>query len=356
MSADTIGGVWTYCMELARAIKDRADVVVAAMGGVATAEQRAEARDAGVELFNKPFKLEWMDKPWNDVLAAGGWMLDLEDRLQPNIVHLNNYALGSLPWRCPAIVVAHSCVYSWWEAVHHELPPEPYHLYRDAVRKGLYFADAVVAPTASMLSALDRFYGPLTNATVISNGIDMGFRRSSAKEPIIFSAGRLWDKAKNLQLLADISPRLPWPVYTAGDAKSPDGRDSPTGDIRFLGRLSRQQTAIWMGRSPIYALPAQYEPFGLSILEAALSGCALVIGDIDSLREVWSGAAIYVPPDDSLALELAINRLINDAVEREDVAARAFSRGLAYSSRRMADQYLAIYEELLCPASAKTLT
>ncbi len=35
-------------------------------------------------------------------------------------------------------------------------------------------------------------------------------------------------------------------------------------------------------------LPARYEPFGLSVLEAALSGCALVLGDIPSLRE--SGA------------------------------------------------------------------
>ena len=44
-----------------------------------------------------------------------------------------------------------------------------------------------------------------------------------------------------------------------------------------------------MARASIYALPARYEPFGLSILEAALSGAALVLGDIPSLREVWGG-------------------------------------------------------------------
>ena len=52
-----------------------------------------------------------------------------------------------------------------------------------------------------------------------------------------------------------------------------------------------------MGRAAIYALPARYEPFGLSILEAALSGCALVIGDIPSLREIWADAALFVPSD-----------------------------------------------------------
>jgi hypothetical protein len=46
-------------------------------------------------------------------------------------------------------------------------------------------------------------------------------------------------------------------------------------------------------------LPARYEPFGLSVLEAALSGCALVPGDIASLRGNWDGVAEFVCPDDA---------------------------------------------------------
>ena len=37
------------------------------------------------------------------------------------------------------------------------------------------------------------------------------------KEPFIFSAGRLWDEAKNVRLLAEISSQLPWKVVVAGD-------------------------------------------------------------------------------------------------------------------------------------------
>jgi glycogen synthase len=59
--------------------------------------------------------------------------------------------------------------------------------------------------------------------------------------------------------------------------------------------------ADWYARASIYALPARYEPFGLSALEAALSGCALILGDIPSLREVWLEAAPYVSPDDESA-------------------------------------------------------
>ena len=64
-----------------------------------------------------------------------------------------------------------------------------------------------------------------------------------------------------------------------------------------LGLLSWKSTT-WMARAAIYALPARYEPFGLTALEAGLSGCALVLGDIPSLREVWGETACFVPPDD----------------------------------------------------------
>ena len=73
-------------------------------------------------------------------------------------------------------------------------------------------------------------------------------------------------------------------------------------------------------------LPARYEPFGLSVLEAALSGCALVLGDIASLREVWQDAALYVPPDDAGALTAALARLIAEPELRHSLATSARKR------------------------------
>ena len=34
----------------------------------------------------------------------------LERRLRPDVVHLNGYTHGALPWRAPVLVVGHSCV------------------------------------------------------------------------------------------------------------------------------------------------------------------------------------------------------------------------------------------------------
>ena len=96
--------------------------------------------------------------------------------------------------------------------------------------------------------------------------------------------------------------------------------------------------------SAVYALPARYEPFGLSALEAGLCGCALVLGDIPSLREVWGDAATYVDPDDTSALAHTFNALVADERTRADLGRRARARALKYSPTRMVDGYLAAYD------------
>jgi glycosyltransferase involved in cell wall biosynthesis len=102
-----------------------------------------------------------------------------------------------------------------------------------------------------------------------------------------------------------------------------------------------------MSRAAIYALPARYEPFGLSVLEAGLAGCALVLGDIPSLREHWDRAALFVPPDDSAALVHAIRLLIEDESRRHMLQRQARSRARWFSVDRMVDQYLQVYGQIL---------
>jgi len=101
-----------------------------------------------------------------------------------------------------------------------------------------------------------------------------------------------------------------------------------------------------MARASVFALPARYEPFGLAPLEAAHAGCALVLADIPSLREVWDDAAIYVDPDDDRALVAALRRLIERRELREERAAAAQCHAARYTPARMAAAYAAAYERL----------
>ncbi len=224
MTADTVGGVWTYALELSRALATRGvSVTLATMGSPLSEAQWAEARAVpGLSVEQSTWQLEWMDDPWEDVKAAGDWLLELEARVQPDVVHLNGYCHGALPWKRKPLMVGHSCVLSWWEAVKGEQAPERYSRYRWEVARGLRAAGHVVAPTAAMLQALVTHYGPLRSAGVISNARrPEDFPPGNVREPLILAAGRLWDEAKNVSALEAVAPRLDWPVLVAGDTRAP---------------------------------------------------------------------------------------------------------------------------------------
>ena len=345
MTADTVGGVWTYALELARALQPYGvEVLLAVMGPPLSAAQTSNARSiSNLNLFKSNYKLEWMPDCWSDVKHAGDWLLHLENRLQPDLVHLNGYAHASLPWNSPTLVAGHSCVYSWWQAVKGNTPPAEWQRYKTEVTNGLNCADLVVTPTASMMQALNTHYGPLGNRCVIPNGRNPENFTSRSKRKFILSAGRLWDEAKNIDRLVDISCALPWPVVVAGDLQD---RPRPRR-CHWLGSLSEQELRRWFAAASIYALPALYEPFGYTPLEAALSGCALVLGDIDSLREVWSDAAVFVDPNDSRALRNALLELIDNTSHRQTMAQRARERAREFTSARMVQNYFAAYVDLL---------
>jgi glycosyltransferase involved in cell wall biosynthesis len=341
MTADTLGGVFTYAVTLAHELVNRGvSVHLATMGGELRPEQRARI-GSDVVLHESTYALEWMDDPWSDVELAGRWLLALERDVRPDVVQINGYAHGALPFLARRVVVAHSCVLSWWEAVHREPAPERYRRYRDEVSRGLGLADDVVAISAAMRDALSKHYELERPVSIVHNGIAPA-SSSTSKEPFVLSCGRLWDRAKNVESLARIAPRLSWPVKVAGW-----GADEPSGLIG-LGWLGHEALGRVMDRAAIFALPARYEPFGLSAIEAALRGCAVVVGDIESQREVWGDAALFVAPDDHDGLHAAIERLASDAMLRAELATRARNRALRYSASRMTAAMLDIYEGHPC--------
>ena len=354
MTADTVGGVWTYSIELIRALP-QVQFALATMGAPITSEQRAEASTlANVQLFPSTYALEWMDDPWSDVDRAADWLLEIARDLKPDVIHLNGYAHANMRWPAPVLVVAHSCVLSWWAAVKSCEAPRGYAEYSKRVREGLNAADLVVAPTAAMLHSLGENYGWRGEGRVIWNARDSQLFGPADKRNVIFSAGRLWDEAKNLAALEAAAPHVGWPIEVAGDCSHPSGRQLQFTNVDALGKLPADQLVERLATSAIYALPARYEPFGLSVLEAALSGCALVLGDIPTLREIWGDAALFVPPDDHGALAVTLNALIDDAAACQNFAQRARARAAEFSPGRMAAGYLKAYQDSLTRRTAET--
>jgi glycogen synthase len=349
MTADTVGGIWSYALDLASGLaKASTRTVLATIGPTPSETQRADAAAVpGLILEVSTFRLEWLPDAEDDLRRAGDWLLQLERRHAPDVVHLNGYAHAALPWRAPRIVAAHSCVRSWWRAVRGQGLPESWAAYANLVARGLAAADLVIAPTAAHLREIEAIYGWRPGARAIHNGIDSSLYRSEPKRDLIFSAGRVWDEAKNVQALDAVAPNIPWPIVIAGDWRPPTGGGEPPSHLLCLNVLERAQVRDWLAAASIYASPARYEPFGLGVLEAALSGCALVLGDIPTLRELWSDAARFVAPDDQDALLTALSDLIRQPSLRAQLSRAARMRGLGYSLDRMAQGYLGAYADAM---------
>jgi glycosyltransferase involved in cell wall biosynthesis len=77
-----------------------------------------------------------------------------------------------------------------------------------------------------------------------------------------------------------------------------------------------------------------------------------VLGDIRTLRENWSGAALFVAPDNHKALSQAINELIANPPLRARCAAAAAARANTFTVDAMVDGYLSAYAGLLESAAA----
>ncbi|MFL5897095.1 MAG: glycosyltransferase family 4 protein [Solirubrobacterales bacterium] len=362
ISTDTVGGVLTYTTQLAAALEAGGDeVVVATIGPRLQPRQRQQLP---ARVHESGFRLEWMQDPWDDVAAAGEWLLRLEEEERPDVVHLCSYAHGALPFQAPKLLVAHSCVLSWWRAVHGEEAPPSWDRYREQIGAGLAAADAVVAPTKAMLTELERDHNlRAETATVIHNGSGAApnarttpselhqilvekqpeFDAVRAEPGLVLGSGRFWDRAKNLVALDAAAEGLSWPVVLAGDL---GGGEEPR-HATSLGQLDAAELAQLRREASIYAAPALYEPFGLGILEAAGDGCALVLGDIPSLRELWEDAAIFVDPREPGALHEVLKALIAAPSLREELAEQARQRAPDYSIKGTARAYRRLYEQLL---------
>lgn len=350
MTADTLGGVWTYALDLIKGLQPYGvQVHLASMGNPLSPAQRKQAGQlTNLTLHESTYLLEWMDEPWKEVEAAGDWLLELEEEIVPDLIHLNNYCHGDHPWQAPVLMVGHSCVNSWWQAVKGTEAPGHYHEYTERVKGGLQSAELVVAPSRAFLTDLQRLYGPLQPSLVIPNARSAAHFYPAAKEERVLSIGRLWDEAKNLHACELAAERIPWAIEVAGADKHPaGGTDAVYQSLRLLGELSPEAVAEKLARAAIYALPARYEPFGLSVLEAALSGCALVLGDIDSLRENWQGAALFVNPDSPEDIYDKIDFLIRTPRQRERMGGLALQKARAFRVDRQTALYLQQYENLL---------
>lgn len=295
LTTDAVGGVWRYSLDLAAGMVQRPILVV--LGPSPSQAQRDEAAALGLQLIDTGLPLDWTAADPAALTAVTAALKSLAAGQGVRSVHLHAPALaGPDPWEPAAVVVAHSCVATWWQAVRGGPLPDDLAWRAEATRVGLHTADAVIAPSKAHAESTCRAYGDCM-ITAVHNGAHpllAGEGRGDSTGPIL-TAGRLWDEAKNATVLDQVASRLDTPIHAAGPVTGPNGAHVNLPNLHLLGPLDARAMRRAYAKASVFASLARYEPFGLSVLEAAQSGLRLVLSDIPTFRELWDGAARFVP-------------------------------------------------------------
>ena len=352
LTADTVGGVWQYATDLAGSLLAHGvEPVLATLGPRATDQQKA-ALPKSVELVETGLPLDWLAAHPREVIDAGHTLARLAVRVRADLIQLNApaYAAGT-SFDQPVVAVAHSCVGTWWQAVRGGRISRDLGWRADLVRAGLRNADRVVAPSGAFAAMLQHCYGLAETPTVIRNGRRPLIRADAHRQDYAFAAGRLWDEGKNVGVLDLAASQLSMPLRMAGPVSGPNGAAIGLRHADALGPLNEAELACQLAAKPIFLSSAVYEPFGLAVLEAAQAGCALILSDIPTFRELWEGAARFVYPHDVTGYVRAIEEIAGDPELRARLGEAARMRAQDYSVARMAKDMAALYAGLPVPSA-----
>jgi CDP-paratose 2-epimerase len=350
MTADAVGGVWPYALDLGAGWPARVRTTLAVSGPRArpgAAQGRGRRSGAAPHPCRPP--LEWLALSGAVVEAAGAAVSGHGNNSGADLVHLNTPALGSEGgFRAPVVAAAHSDVATWWAAVKGGSMPDDFAWRTALVKRGYDHAQAVIAPTAAFAEATRKAYAlPATPLTVHNGRFPLDGPPGPQLTDCVFTAGRLWDEGKGMAVLDRAAGRIATLVCAAGPLSGPHGQSIRLEFIRALGRVDEAEIGRRLHARPVFVSPSLYEPFGLAVLEAAQSGCPLVLSDIETFRELWGGAAVFTPPGDGDALADALQSLMLDAELRRELGAAALERAGRYTVEATVGRMLAIYADVL---------
>jgi rhamnosyl/mannosyltransferase len=288
-------------------------------------------------------------------LAAARWPADIVHVHHPHPLADLAVLLGV---RAPVVVTHHS-------DVRRQVIARP--IYGPLARSVLKRARAVLVATAANAKISRELDGFEAKVRVIPFGVDAErFHPRAHPRPAHFPdagvvglfVGRLVGY-KGLDVLIRAVAGTALRLVIVGDGPlrvqlEQQAREAGAGEqIVFAGDVPDEQISGYFQKADYFVLPSTSpaEMFGIVLIEAMACARPVITTTLPTgVREVNAAneTGLEVPPGDHLALRAAMERLASDAELRLRMGAAARLRvERRFTLRRMVDEHLALYEELI---------
>lgn len=235
----------------------------------------------------------------------------------------------------------------------------------------LRYSTCNISPSRSAQQFIARF--DQRPSPIIYRGVNVGqideipkavpFPLNRGQQLLVF-AGRLID-AKGVSDLIQACSLLSLSRYQLAiigsgpmqpELVSQVSRLNLTANVHFLGQLSHRSTIAVLKAADVCINPSLSEGLPTILLEAGLSGCAIVASNVGGTSEIVShqSSGLLYPPGDNQALSACLALLLADPLLRQRLASNArhsiisrFNWSAAY------DQYQSLFHQYIPHDSSK---
>lgn len=240
---------------------------------------------------------------------------------------------------------------------------------REIQRQVAAEADLLLPNSRAEASILAESLGSgIAPCHIVPNGIDPvlftsaspdAFEARFGRRDFVLSAAR-WDDRKNLLMLCEALRGTGLPLVLVGGRPNDEYeqlvRSALPPDTLVIDPLGQDELASAYAAARVHALPSWFETPGLSSMEAAIAGCAVVVGNRGAEREYFGSGAYYCDPasvgDIRRAIVLAWESFEADRPRRAELRERLMRR---YTWGEAARRTVEAYERVLgCPVARHT--
>jgi len=268
------------------------------------------------------------------------------------VCHVPHY---NAPWALPrrSVVTIHDLTHLELEE---HFPALRVTLARRVMGRAVHRAGRIIAvSTATRDALLERFPDAGSKTTVIHLGVEGCFRPPPSAELEAFRVAEKVGRCfvcvasprphKNVAMLLRAFARLrevgagPQLVLVG---EPPPGA-GPLQGVRVERDIPDDRLALWYAAAEAVLLPSLNEGFGLPAVEAMACGTPVIASAIPALREVVADAGLLVDPRDADAWTAAMQRVLDGAGLRDELARAGAARARGFSWAETARRTLEVY-------------